>query len=291
MSKLKAVDPSEAEPSKPKILIYGAPGVGKTWVSMDFPNVFYIDTEHGADLDHYTKKLKVSGGRYFGPDQGSLDFSEVIGQIQALATEKHEYRTVVIDSFTKLFNLAVSNEAERLGDRDAFGASKKPAIAQTRRLVSWLTRLDMNVIIICHEKPLWGIDGTGQRTEIGKTFDGYDKLEYELHLALNIIKAGPQRIARIRKTRLLGFPDGETFPWSYEEFAKRYGKDVIERDSGTIALATPAQIAEINRLLEIVKLPDGYMEKALTKANATELAELDGKKADLLIADFKKRLA
>ena len=67
-SKLRAVDPKAASPSKPKILIFGKPGVGKTWTSLDFPSVYYIDTEGGADLNHYTDKLKKAGGVYFGPD-------------------------------------------------------------------------------------------------------------------------------------------------------------------------------------------------------------------------------
>lgn len=287
-SRLKAVDPKAAEPSKPKVLIYGKPGVGKTWTSLDFPNVYYIDTEGGADLAHYTDKLKKAGGVYFGPDQGSLDFNSVINEIQALATEEHNFKTVVIDSFTKLFNLAVANEAERLGEKNAFGADKKPAISQTRRLVNWLTKLDMNVVLVCHEKTQWGTDAKGDRAEIGTTFDAWDKLEYELHLCLNILKVGPNRLARVRKSRLLGFPDAETFPWSYDEFAKRYGKDVIERKSEAIKLATPEQVAEINRLLGIVKLPcEEWLEKCLAKANASRIEEFDVTQADKIITTMK----
>ncbi len=35
---LKGTDPKSAKPSKPKILIYGKPGVGKTWAALDFPS-------------------------------------------------------------------------------------------------------------------------------------------------------------------------------------------------------------------------------------------------------------
>ena len=101
-SKLKAVAPEAVEPKKPKVLIYGPPGVGKTWASLDFPSVYYIDTEGGADLDHYRSKPRNSGGAYLGPDQGSLDFDVVIGQMQARAVERHPFRTVVIDSISKL---------------------------------------------------------------------------------------------------------------------------------------------------------------------------------------------
>ena len=152
-SKLKAVDPKSADPKKPKLLIFGKPGAGKTWGSLDFPGCYFIDCEGGANLGHYTDKLKKSGGMYMGPEQGSMDFQAVIEQVQALATEDHNFKTIVIDSVSKLFNTAIATEAERLGDKNAFGADKKPAVANMRRLVNWLSRIDMNVILIAHEKP------------------------------------------------------------------------------------------------------------------------------------------
>ena len=289
-SKLKAVDPKAAEPSKPKILIYGKPGVGKTWASLDFPSVYYIDTEGGADLTHYTDKLKKAGGMYFGPEQGSLSFESVIEQIQALATEKHSFRTVVIDSISKLFNLEVAREAERLGDRNAFGADKKPATALMRKLVNWLSRLDMAVILIAHEKPQWGTDNQGQRAEVGSTFDGWEKLEYELHLCLNIFKVGDQRKAKVRKSRLTGFPDGEVFPWGYAEFATRYGKDIIEKSAVQIVLATPEQLAEVHRLLETVKIPDNQKDKWFAAAGVGSFEEMDSDKLTGVITYLKGRV-
>jgi hypothetical protein len=156
-----------------------------------------------------------------------------------LATTQHDRKTLVIDSFTKLFNtqIAISAEAmEKAGKEDAFGASKKQAIAYTRRMISWFNKLDMNVVLICHQKSLWK-DGK----EVGVTFDGWDKLEYELHLALRIAKQGASRKAFIGKTRLVPFPEGESFDWSYQEFAKRYGQDVMETGAKPADLATADQ--------------------------------------------------
>lgn len=274
MSKLKAVAPQKAEPKKPKILIYGKPGAGKTWASLDFPGTYYIDTEGGANLDHYIDKLVKSGGVYMGPDQGAMDFETIIEQVKALGTEKHQYKTIVIDSISKVFNMFISDEMERLGDKDQFGASKKKPVAAMKRLISWLERIDMNVILIAHEKSEWGMVN-GERAEIGQTFDAWDKLEYELDLCLNIRKAGPQRNAFVRKSRLSQFEESGHFPWSYEEFAKLYGKDIIEKESIAISLATDEQIAEISSLLEKVKLPEGQEEKWLKKANVESWADME----------------
>lgn len=274
MTQLKAIKPKKAEPQKPKILIFGKPGVGKTWAAMDFPGVYYIDTESGATLSHYTDKLEKAGGVYLGLDQGSLDFATVIAQVKALATEDHGYKTLVIDSISKLYNNAITEEQERLGDKDAFGASKKKPIAYMRRLISWLTRIDMNVILISHERIEYGMSSAGERVEIGHTFDCWDKLEYELDLCLQIIKTGTKRNAFIRKSRLEEFPEETHFPWSYDDFAKKYGKKVIEKKGKTLKLATKEQLDEVKELLDSVNLPDGQEAKWLAKAGVKDWSEM-----------------
>lgn len=277
-TKLLAVTPEAVEPKKPKILIYGPPGVGKTWGSLDFPSVYYIDTEGGADLAHYRDKLRKAGGMYFGPDQGSLDFDTVISQVEALATEEHHYKTVILDSITKLFNTAITDEQTRLGDKDAFGASKKGPVRQMARLVRWLNRADMNAVVIAHQKDMWGKDEKGNREVIGMTFDAYEKLEYDLHLVMRISKLGnganAKRFAHVGKSRLTGFPEGEKFDWSYSEFSTRYGKDVIEKSAVPVVLASHEEVAEIKRLIEVVKLPDGTIEKWFTKASVDSFEEM-----------------
>jgi hypothetical protein len=286
---LKAIQPKQAAPSKPKILIYGKPGVGKTWVSMEFPRVYYIDTEGGANLPHYTDKLAKSGGAYMGIKEGSLDFATVINELQQLSTLKHDYKTVVIDSISKLFNEEVLQEAKRItdkGSKNEFGADRKKAIQYMRSLVSWIQRLDMNVILISHEKIEWGTAG-GQRAEVGNTFDAWDKLEYELHLALRIAKITDKHVATVRKSRLTGFRMDDAFSWSYEEFAKRYGKDIIESPAVPIALATEAQVKEINNLVKSINLPDGWIQKCLATANVSSFDDMESGKLETMINHIK----
>ena len=293
-TKLLAVAPESVEPKKPKVLIFGPPGVGKTWTALDFPSVYYFDTEGGADLGHYRERLRAAGGLYFGPDQGSLDFDTVIGQVEALATEKHPYKTMVFDSITKLFNTSITDEQMRLGDKDAFGASKKAPIRQMTRLVRWINRADMNAVIIAHQKDMWGKDEKGIREVVGSTFDAWEKLEYELHLVLRISKLGAgatsKRFANIGKSRLTGFPEGEKFDWSFPAFAERYGKDVINKEVQPIVLATPEQVAEVTRLLDIVKLPDGVVEKWMTKASVDSFAEMDNETIQKCISFLQEKL-
>lgn len=288
-SKLVAVAPKAARPPKAKTLIYGKPAVGKSWAALDFPSVYYIDTEGGASLSHYTDKLDAGGGVYLGPDQGATDFAAIIGQVKALATERHGFRTLVIDSISKVYAMAISCEAERLGAANAFGADKKPAVAHMRSLVAALMRLDMNVLLIAHEKDVWEKNSKGVQEVVGATFDCWEKLEYELDLVLRITKQGNGRYATVHKSRLLGFPDNDRLRWSYDDFAERYGRDVIEAAAAPIVLATAEQVAEAKRLLDVVKMPDGWLEKGLSSAGVDTIEELDTDRIAKLISAVKER--
>jgi hypothetical protein len=300
MSKLKAKQPEEVSPGKPKALLYGTYGSGKSWMALSFPRPYYYDTEGGADLAHYQAKLKSAGGAYLGPKDGTLDPNFLIEQMTALATEQHQYKTLVIDSITKLYQTIIANEAERLGEKDAFGASKKPAIAFMRRLVNWTAKLDMNIWFIAHEVTEWGKnEKSGQREEIGKVPDCWDKIPYELHLALWVQKRGAaNRVAIVRKSRLLEFPEGDVVPLQsngedvgYAEFAKRYGRDYIESESKVITLATEDQVAEILRLLGCVKVAESDIEKVLSKAGAESWAELTTEEAAKTITWLEKKVS
>lgn len=278
---LKAIEPTTAKPSKPKILVYGIGGVGKTTVAIDFPKTYLIDCEGGANLPQYTERLKKSGGMYFGPDQGANDFAAVTEEIITLATTKHPFKTIVIDSVSKIFNTAVAAEHERMekAGRDmekTFAAEKKPALNWMRRWLRWFEKIDMNVIMVAHQKDQY-VEGKLS----GTTFDCWEKLNYELHLSLQIIKQGPSRKAKVMKSRLTGFPDADVFDWSYAEFANRFGKDVIESEVTQVQMATPEQITRFNDLMKIVKLDQKVIDKW---SDTTDNLE------DLSTDDMKKRI-
>lgn len=284
VSKLKGKKPAEVQQNKPFVLIYGAMGVQKSWQSLGFPAPFYADTENANNKPAYLERLNKAGGIYFGVEEGSQDFEEVINQVKALSTEKHEYKTFVLDSLSKIHNIELTKEMERLGDKDAFGASKKPAINKTRRLINALDRLDMTKIIICHERALWA-----NEKQIGTTFDAFDKLGYELDLILQIVKTGDSHNAFIKKSRLPGFLDS-SFPWNYEEFAKRYGKDIIEKDAVQLTLATKEQLQEIKSLLEVWKAPAGQEDKWFAAAKCDSFEEMDSEKLDKIINYVKSKM-
>jgi len=271
MRKLKA-KPPVGKTKRAKIILSGRAGVGKTYFALDFPSCYYIDVEGSAERDHYADKLAKSGGVYFGQDEGSQDYETVIEEIVTLATVEHEYKTVVIDSFSKLYATAAGIAEEKLGSD--FGRDKKEANRPTRRLIRWIDRLDMNVILICHQADKWGKDSKGEQSVIDTTFDGMKRLEYELDLWIEIIKEGKSRKGRVRKSRLLGFVEGERFELDYKDFAERYGKKLINADHQvTHQTATPEQASNLIMICRDAGIPTTTISKWCEKAGV-ESAEL-----------------
>lgn len=289
-TKLKARPPETVKQGKIKAVLYGISGVGKTTLALSFPTPYYYDVEGGAKGQQYRELLKKSGGAYLGPEDGTLDGNMLIEQMQALATEKHPYKTLIVDSLTKLFQNAIAQEAERLGDKDAFGASKKPAIALMRRIVLWASRLDMNIWFVCHETAEWGMVN-GQRSEIGRVADIWDKLIYELDLAVQAVKRGPQRLAVVKKSRLTAFPDNDTFPLEYADFSARHGKESVEGDVDVIILAKPEQVAEVKKLLDLVKVTESEIEKGFAKAGVSSWEEMTADQITVWLNFLKKKIA
>ncbi len=235
--------PPEKRPSRrAKILVYGASGVGKTWLSLEFPSVYYIDAEGGAREDKYVERLQSSGALYLGPEDGAGTFPVLLAELQALAKGGHDRQTVVIDSFSKIWASQVASDEEALSKRGKsleYGAGNKTAARLSAQMVRHLDQLNMNVVLICHSKPRFGEDAPD-------TFDGYRKLDYELDLALEITRSGLNRKAAVIKSRIETFPVGSQFPWAYPELEQRFGKERLE---GVVELATKGQLEWLSSLM------------------------------------------
>jgi hypothetical protein len=284
---LKGIKPEIVKARKPHIMLSGEPGTGKTFFSLNWEAPFFCDTEAGATREQYTKKLIASGGTYFGPEQGSQDFQEVINQVRELATTKHPYKTLVIDSFSKLYNIEAAAAEDRMGSD--FGKDKREADKPTRKLLTWLARLPMNVILICHKKDKW------ERREreliyAGETFDGYKKLDYELDLWLKTKMVGTKRFATIAKSRIDSFPVLTDIELTYDTFKKLYGASVIDEEVTPIVLADKSQLDEIARIVDLLKIPEEDLSKWLAKAQAVDLEDLSKDNASKFLEFLQKKL-
>jgi hypothetical protein len=254
---LKAKKPAMIE-SRLKALFYGNAGVGKTMAAIQFPKPYIIDTEGSTNKPQYVKAIdKVDGAVLM-----TVDFDEMVNEVRELLTTQHDYKTLVIDSLTLLYNDLLEKAERKVGTE--FGRHYGEANKRMKQLLNLLFRLDMNVIITCHSKNEYGQN----LAVLGQTFDGYKKLDYLFDLVFEIQKRGNHRVGLIKKSRIEGLPDGESFPFSYDEIANRYGRDVIERDAIAQELAMPEQVKEITRLIDLLKVSEETYSKWLDKSNS-----------------------
>ena len=260
---LRAVKP-EAIQKRLKCLFYGNAGVGKTTAALAFPKVYLIDTEKGAENTQYTELLSKGGGVIFQ----TTDFDELVSEVTSLLTEKHDFKTLVIDPLTTVYNDLVERIGEKTGTE--FGKHINEANKRMKHLCTLLLRLDMNVIITAHAKNEYG---TGM-TVLGSTYDCYKKLDYLFDLVFEIQKRGRDRVAVVKKSRIDRLEDGSHFNFSYEELANRYGREVLERDAVAVELATPEQVDECFRLIKELKISPDVWKKWLDKSESESFYEM-----------------
>lgn len=232
---LRGKKPEERIP-RLKALLSGEAGVGKTTAAIQMPRPYIIDAEGGTG--HYRDIIEKKGGVVFATD--SLE--DAVNEVRALATEKHDFLTLVVDPFTTLYDNECERAAKILGkdgkDGTEFGRHKALADRTAKRFYNLVAALDMNVIITTHAKTVFGKADTISNG----TFDGWKKLDYLMDLWFHLDRDSKlRRMALIKKTRLAEFPDQEQFEWSYDALVQRYGREKLERVASVAESATDEQ--------------------------------------------------
>lgn len=260
---LRGIKPEKIQ-KRLKALFYGTAGVGKTMAAIQFPKPYMIDTEKGSENDQYIRLLNQAGGAIYQ----TSDFDELMKEVKLLLTEKHEYKTLVIDPLTTLYNDLLDKSALKNGTD--FGRHYNEANKKIKSLLNLLIRLDMNVIITSHAKSEYGAG----MAVIGTTFDCYRKLDYLFDLVFEIQKKGKDRIGIVKKSRIETFKDMESFQFSYDEISKRYGIDIIEKEATNEQLANDSQVNEVKRLIDLLKIPEEVWQKWLDKSQSERFDEM-----------------
>ena len=260
---LKATKPV-VKNNRLKLFMYGNAKVGKTTLGIQFPKPYIIDTEGTTDKQKYVD-LIVKGE---GVVLVTQDFDELVEQVKDLLTITHDYKTLVIDSLTILYNDLLDKSALKVGTE--FGRHYGEANKKVKHLINLLLRLDMNVIITSHAKNEYG----SKLEVLGSTFDCYKKLDYIFDLILEIQKRGKDRVAIVKGTRLNEFEESTVFPCSYTEFSKRYSVEALERNAVAQEMADIYQVNELLRLIDLLKVPSDVYQKWLDKSGSDEWEEM-----------------
>lgn len=292
---LKAKTP-ELKDKRLKMMLYGPAGVGKTTAAISFPYSYVIDMERGCD--QYAATLKASHSvllQTTSPD-------EVKADIKSLLTEKHPYKTLVIDPVTILYG-ALQEKWTRLfeqyekkpnvSDLQDFGPRYWSRVkAEYKGIMRMLMNLDMNLILISHQKDRWS-DADGKLKVVGVTIDSMRGDDYIFDYIFYLKKdTGGQRMAMTEKERAeIGkakFP--ASFAWDYKNFVSFYGKEELEREATPMPMATAEQVIQVKDLLSRVKVEDTFEADCLNKADVDDWSEMPSDKIGKVIDLLTKKL-
>lgn len=135
------------------MLIYGAPGAGKTIFASTFPDCLYFDFDNGVRktyINHFKKNTYLK-------DKSKM-MKYLIKAIDQVKKGENKFKTIVIDSLTNLENIAIG-EFKDLGvnnwDRGLYKRTKKleyddwgSISGSTISFLSNMRELDVNVVVI-----------------------------------------------------------------------------------------------------------------------------------------------
>lgn len=282
----------EKKDKRLKMFLFGPAGIGKTSAALKFPKNYIIDLEKGTDFYHKT----------IGENQSAVFQSanpdEIKEEIYELVTTKHNFLTVTIDPFTQFYNsvqekwnrkFAKYAKDQKDSDMQDFGmrywGKVKSEVKAFQRL---LLTGDFNLIVTAHQKDIYGAN----MAKMGVTFDSMKGDDYLFDYIFRLDLVNGKRIAHTIKERAeIGqnlFP--EFFEWSYENFKKYYGQDILERETTPLQLAEKEDVKKLLALLEVVKVEEDTIEKWLSKAGVDTFEELTKDQINKCIIALEKKI-
>lgn len=149
--------PAVAELDRASILLYGPVKVGKTTIAASFPRPLFAATEDGQKfIEAYRQPVTTW--------QDFLDLSE------AFQKEKHEFRTLVIDTADMLFQLCQLHVCEKLGvehpSEKEYGKGWDALYREFTLALSPLAKMPSGLVFLSHEK---SVEVQGRAVKLMKT--------------------------------------------------------------------------------------------------------------------------
>jgi hypothetical protein len=109
-----------------------------------------------------------------------------------------------------------------------------------------------------------------------------------LDLAIEIVKGG--KTFYVKKSRITGLPQGDSFPLSYDKFADIYGKAIIEKESEPVVMATSEDINTVKEFIEALNIPQENIDKWYKKCDVESFEEMTKDEITSLIDNLKSRV-
>lgn len=299
---------------RPKILLYGDAGVGKTVAGLSVTEadpkrvkLAVIDTEHSTD--YY-------GGQFSFDVKHTCDLEEVEGAVDALLAKPNGYTSLMLDSITPLIE-AVELQADTslrsrakskggtgkpsifepvFGVGTSFGYGPKDRISSMfHGLLGKLRRLDMAVIVTAWPKQEWIDRGSGgfslQRGDVVP--DGIRGITHLFDLILHMRKIGTEIVADVKKARAVpGLRDHiDISPFTMGHLVKIYGKESWTRPAVAKPVASQEQVDRINALITELGIEPRLVAKSMRNRGVDAVWELTPEQATEMVKNLEERLA
>lgn len=231
--------PTKNRVPRPQIFLWGEAGTGKTRCSLMFGKTAYVALERGAEFYHDEfdyDEIKPS------------NVNEVITSLKFLATGNHDYKTVVIDPLTVLYEMIQDEymDAKRAakGNQSIELSAGDWRIIKPRyfKILDMIRRLDMNVFVIARVKKNYSPGGSEEMFVLNKDDPFAPNIEastshiFDTEIQLQIDRRGGKVrfMATVRKDRTGKF-DVNQKPFEFT-------KDAIEQTFGQIINQAGAKV-------------------------------------------------
>lgn len=128
-------------------LVYGPDGVGKSTFASEWPNPVFLDTENGTSRLSVRRKVVSK-------------YSEAVELVKALTEEKHDYKTLVVDTLDWLESMLWKHVCHEQGwksiESPGYGKGYVEAREEWKRFRDHLKHLQnktgMNVVLVAHSE-------------------------------------------------------------------------------------------------------------------------------------------
>lgn len=279
----KAVEEKE---NRFKALLFGGPGAGKSHFCCSFPETYYIDTEGLDEYEQFREMLTHNKSSFITLHE----LSDIVDEVRSLLTEKHHYKTLVIDSLTNVFEEMAFAEAHRLSKGGKVdGTEFQRHLTKPKRLLSHLCnmfrRLDMNIIVTTQEKAEYF-----QSEQIGMIQDIPKSVPYALGTIMNIKMIGNQPTAKFSKTRYKQFSTNELMNLSYREIENRLGQEMFVKEVKQIEIASLEQINILKDLIKLFNVPLETIQTAFTRSKSSCFEDMPADKVNIWIKSLQKKV-
>jgi hypothetical protein len=301
---MRTVNSHSLERLRPKILIYGESGTGKTVTALSLPGrKLVIDGEQGCTAYAGSYDFDLPAGND-GKPLTTDDPQELERIVDDLLIDPGPYTVLVIDPLTTFYTRSID-----LADSSLRPRAESVAIARRReltaydsamnpgawgaikrhfaRLFSKLRRLDMAVIVTCREKTTLEPTPDGGFRKGDAVPDGDAKWRHEFDYVLRLRSVGGARVAYVDKMRDVQQTAASIENFSAARLVELIGADGFTRTAEPRPLISDEQAEMLRGLIHDLGVTPANLARALTKRGANSIDELGPGEAKAMILNLQ----